>query len=77
MIKSNDIYHSKIYLLSNFLTLLGYLVLYPIITKNIEPSVYGQYIVLHASVSLLVGFSNLGCKIGYKRNFLNLIRKFF
>lgn len=77
MIKNNDIHHSKIYLLLNFLTLLGYLVLYPIITKSIEPSVYGQYIVLHASVSILVGFSNLGCKIGYKRNFFESNQKVF
>ena len=43
--KNQDIYHSKIYLFLNALTLLGYLILYPLITKFIKPNYYTPYVV--------------------------------
>ena len=70
--KNQDIYHSKIYLFLNALTLLGYLILYPLITKFINPSTYGNYILLYAYVSILINFCNLGCSVGFRRNFFEI-----
>ena len=70
----NDIFHSRNYLILNFLILCGYLILYPIITKKILPSDYGNYIFAHAIAMIIVGISSLGLKLGYKRNFFELYK---
>ena len=69
--KNQDIHHSKIYLLSNVLTLLGYLILYPFVTKYISPSIYGDYILIYSYASIIIGIGNLGCRVGYRRNFFD------
>ena len=69
----NDIFHSRNYLILNFLILCGYLILYPIITKNTTLD-YGNYIFAHAIAMIIVGISSLGLKLGYKRNFLSCIK---
>ena len=70
----NDIFHSRNYLILNFLILCGYLILYPIITKKILPSDYGNYIFAHAIAMIIVGISSLGLKLGYKEIFLSCIK---
>lgn len=70
----SDIFHSRNYLILNFLILFGYLILYPIITKKIPPSDYGNYIFAHAIAMIVVGISSLGLKLGYKRNFFELYK---
>ena len=67
--KSKDFGHSKVYLFLNFSILAGYVVLYPIITNYLNPTLYGEYIILHAILSIFVSILDLGCKIGYRRNF--------
>ena len=74
--RNKDIHHSKIYLILNFLTLIGYVILYPVITRFLEPSLYGEYILLNTSLSLLIGISNFGCKVGYRRNFFEPNNKY-
>ena len=67
----SDIFHSKNYLFLNLIILLGYIFLYPILTRKIEPEVYGHYIVAHSVAIIVVSISNLGLKIGYKRNYFS------
>ena len=69
MKKKSDIFHSKNYLFLNLFILLGYLFLYPVLTNKISPGDYGNYILAHSIAIIIVGISNLGLKIGYKRNF--------
>ena len=66
---NNDISHSKNYLFLNLLILLGYIFLYPVITNKISPEDYGNYIFAHSIAVIIVVLSNLGLRIGYKRNF--------
>jgi len=69
MKNENDIGHSRNYLILNLLILLGYIFLYPLITSKINPNDYGNYIFAHSIAVIIVVISNLGLKIGYKRNF--------
>ena len=75
MKNNSDIFHSRNYLFLNFIVLTGYLFLYPIITKKILPSDYGNYIFAHSIALIVVGISSLGLKVGYKRNFFELYKK--
>ena len=75
MNNKSDIFHSKNYLFLNFLILLGYICLYPIITSKLSPSEYGNYIFAHSVAVIIVGLSNFGIKIGYKRNFFEFYGK--
>ncbi len=69
MKQKSDIFHSKNYLFLNSIILLGYIFLYPILTNKIEPEIYGHYILIHSVAIIIVSISNLGLKIGYKRNY--------
>ena len=69
MKNENDIGPSRNYLILNLLILLGYIFLYPLITSKINPNDYGNYIFAHSIAVIIVVISNLGLKIGYKRNF--------
>lgn len=71
----SDIFHSKNYLFLNFLILIGYICLYPVITSKIPTYDYGRYIFAHSIASIIVGISNFGIKIGYKRNFFEFYNK--
>jgi O-antigen/teichoic acid export membrane protein len=75
MNNKSDIFHSKNYLFLNFLILLGYLCLYPLITSKLSPYDYGNYIFAHSVAVIIVGISNFGVKIGYKRNFFEFYNK--
>ncbi len=75
MDNKNDIFHSKNYLFLNFLILIGYIYLYPVITNKIPPYDYGNYIFAHSIASIIVGISNFGIRIGYKRNFFEFYNK--
>ena len=73
MENEKDIKHSRNYLILNFLILLGYIFLYPVITNKINPNDYGNYIFAHSIAVIIVVISNLGLRIGYKRNFFEYI----
>ena len=66
---------SKFNLFLNFLILIGYICLYPIITNKIPTYDYGSYIFAHSIASIIVGISNFGIRIGYKRNFFEFYNK--
>ena len=75
MNNKSDIFHSKNYLFLNFLILLGYIFLYPVITNKLSPHDYGNYIFAHSLAVIIVGISNFGIKVGYKRNFFEFRNK--
>lgn len=75
MTKKNDIFHSKNYLILNFLILLGYILLYPIITSKIDPEKFGNYILAYTVATIIVAISNLGIREAYKRNFFEFYKK--
>ena len=66
MTKKNDIFHSKNYLILNFLILLGYILLYPIITSKIDPEKFGNYILAYTVATIIVAISKLGIREAYK-----------
>ena len=75
MSKKSDIFHSKNYLILNFLILFGYLLLYPIITSKINPEKFGNYILAYTVATIIVAISNLGIREVYKRNFFEFYKK--
>ena len=75
MSKKSDIFHSKNYLILNFLILFGYLLLYPIITSKIIPEKFGNYILAYTVATIMVAISNLGIREVYKRNFFEFYKK--
>ncbi len=75
MNKKSDIFHSKNYLILNFFILIGYVLLYPIITSKLDPSKFGNYILAYTIATIIVAISNLGIKEAYKRNFFEHYKK--
>ncbi len=64
-----EIKSSRNYLLLNLFTLAVPVILYPLITKSINPSEFGNYIFIQAIATFIIAISNLGCLIGFKRNY--------
>jgi len=75
MNKKNDIFHSKNYLILNFLILLGYIFYYKIITNKLNPEIFGSYILAYSVATIIVSISNLGVTEAYKRNFFEFYKK--
>ena len=75
MSKKSDIFHSKNYLILNFLILLGYVLLYPIITNKLDPAKFGNYVLAYTIATIIVAISNLGIREAYKRNFFEFYNK--
>ena len=73
MSKKSDIFHSRNYLILNFIILIGYILLYPAITNKIEPAEFGSYVLAYAIASIMVAITNLGTKEAYKRNFFEFL----
>ena len=74
MDKKSDIFHSKNYLILNFIILLGYIILYPVITNKLDPTKFGNYILAYTVATIIVAVSNLGIKEAYKRNFFEFYK---
>lgn len=66
---SSDIKNTFIYIAQSVLTGLLTVFLYPVITKILDPSVYGVYILAMVYASVIVGIANMGCIVGYERNY--------
>ena len=64
-----EIKSSRNYLLLNLFTLAVPVILYPLITKSINPSEFGNYIFIQAIATFIIAISNLGCLVGFKRNY--------
>jgi O-antigen/teichoic acid export membrane protein len=69
MTKKSDLFHSKNYLILNFIILFGYIFLYPLITNKLDPTKFGNYILAYTFATVMVAISNLGVREAYKRNF--------
>ena len=59
----------------NFLILLGYVLLYPIITSKLDPAKFGNYVLAYTIATIIVAISNLGIREAYKRNFFEFYNK--
>lgn len=75
MDKKSDIFHSKNYLILNFIILFGYVLLYPVITSKLDPTKFGNYVLAYTIATIIVAISNLGTKEAYKRNFFEYYKK--
>lgn len=72
MKNKGDVYHSKNYLILNFIILFFYLILYPLATKYVEPDSYGKYIYFFTIFSIVSSFGSLGLKSIFRRNFFEI-----
>lgn len=66
---NKDIENTFIYLAQSLVAGVCTILLYPIITDNLEPDVFGLYVLSTVYASIIIGIANLGCVAGYERNF--------
>ena len=69
MISFEDISDSKKYVVANLLNVLSPIILYPIITSNLDPSIYGNYLMFVSIAMIGIGLVNMGCLLGFRRDY--------
>ena len=74
MDKKSDIFHSKNYLILNFLILFGYVLLYPIITSKLDPAKFGNYVLAYTIATIIVAISNFGNKGSLQEKFFEFYK---
>ncbi len=69
MSNSADTRKSAIYIAQSLISGLFPILLYPVITENINPNIFGVFALTVVYASIVTGIANLGCIVGYERNF--------
>jgi len=69
MSELSDTKKSTIYIIQAVIVGILPVLLYPIITEKLNPDVFGIYALTIVYTSILIGIANLGCIVGYERNF--------
>ena len=69
MRQQKDVENTFIYLTQSLISGVLAILLYPVITNNLEPQIFGVYVLATVYASIVIGIANLGCLVGYERNF--------